>query len=102
MPAAGAAPKPSSSGVSNVRVTVGVGTLTLEWETPFRAIGGVRYRLRASQVWAVRDEEATQPVTLHRATLVNLRPQATYELQLHGKLDAAGYYESSYFSIQTR
>jgi hypothetical protein len=78
-------------------VAPGDGTLTITWVTPFRALGGVRYRPAVSSSWSVQDEEGGQPVTQHRAVVRNLQPKALYQLQVFGKSDTGGSYESGLF-----
>jgi subtilisin family serine protease len=95
-PATATPPAQPSSGIT-VTVAPGDGALTITWATPFRALGGVRYRPVASTVWWVQDEEGGQPVTQHRAVVRNLQPKALYQLQVFGKSDTGGSYESGLF-----
>ncbi|MEB3329425.1 MAG: fibronectin type III domain-containing protein, partial [Candidatus Sericytochromatia bacterium] len=88
--------------VLRVEVTSGVGALTLTWVTPFRALGGVRYRPAASTVWRVQDEAGGQLVTQHQVHLRNLQPWTTYELQVFGQSDTVGAYQSGLFTGTTR
>jgi hypothetical protein len=95
-PATAIPPAQPSSGIT-VTVAPGDGALTVTWGTPFRALGGVRYRPVGSTVWSVQDEEGGQPVTQHRAVVRNLQPKAPYQLQVFGKSETGGSYESGLF-----